>query len=103
MAEYPTLRMDVSVLTEKREDRWAFYVHEFGFTVYGKTEQEGEVAVNDAVCALLNSFRGDDSKLRKFLHAHQVKHRFGVSEDAGNPAFTRMEQREIEVPLAVAV
>lgn len=103
MPDYPTLRMDVSVLTEKREDRWAFYVQEFGFTVYGKTEQEGEAAVNDAVGALLKSFRGDDLRLRKFLDARQVKHSFGTAEDAGNPPLTRMERREIEVPLAVAV
>ncbi len=103
MPEYSTLRMDVSVLTEEREDRWAFYVHEFGFTVYSETEQGGEAAVNDAISALLSSFRGDDSRLRKFLDAHQVKHSFGAVEDAGDPPLTSMVLREIEVPLAVAV
>ncbi len=94
--------MDVSVLTEKREDRWAFYVQEFGFTVYSETEKGGEEAVDDAISALLNSFRGDDEKLRKFLDAHQVKYLFSTVEAASNEGI-RLTRREINVPLAVAV
>ena len=79
MAASTTLTMDVAVTAEERADRWAFYVHEFGFTVYAQTRQEEGEVVREAVAALLGSFDGDGEKLREFLNAHGVKHHFGAS------------------------
>ena len=97
MAANTTLTLDVAVTAEERADRWAFYVHEFGFTVYAQTRQEESEVVREAIAALLNSFDGNDEKLRDFLNAHGVKHHFGASGG------TAPRRREIEVALAAAV
>ena len=79
---------------------------EFGFTVYAETEQGSKTAVDEAITTLLNSFQGDDGKLRKFLDAHGVKHRFGTTEVPDElPRWEGLSvmQREIEVSLAPAV
>ena len=97
MAANTTLTLDVAVTAEERANRWAFYVHEFGFTVYAPTRQEESEVVREAVAALLNSFDGNDERLREFLNAHGVKHHFGASVG------TFPRRREIEVALAAAV
>lgn len=56
MSKKMTLTLAVHVTAEEHEDRWAFYVHEFGFTVYGNSEEEGHERVAEAVTALLKSF-----------------------------------------------
>lgn len=108
MVANTTLTMDVAVTAEERADRWAFYVHEFGFTVYAKTREEGSEVVREAIAALLNSFDDDNEKLRGFLNSHRVKHHFGVaggavprSREIGT-ALAAPERREIEVALAAA-
>lgn len=69
------LTMDVSVVKEEREDRWAFYIQELGFTLYGKTEDECLEVVRKAINTLVSSLRHDRERLLGYLDAHGVMYR----------------------------
>ena len=105
----PNLDMTLTITTEEREDRWAVFVKELAFTVYGVTEQEAQNAVEEAVTVLLNSFDGDAAALQEFLRHRNVAHVLNEDiaiktyEQSAPPKRHLLELRGREVPLAVAI
>ena len=65
--------MNLTVMSQKRTDRWAVRVPAFGFTVYGKTEEEAKQKNRDAVTALLQSFSAQD-EVEAFLQSRGVSY-----------------------------
>jgi hypothetical protein len=97
-----TLELRARGVTEEREDRWAVWSQEFGFMVYGRTQEEADKYFLDAITALLNSFEGD-SELREYLDRKGVQHRF-VRVTSASHAREREHyfERQLEVPLGAA-
>ena len=56
--------MHITVQTEQREDHWACYVPEFGFTVYGESRADANRQVDSALATLLGSFEKDFEAIR---------------------------------------
>ena len=91
----PTVEMNVTVSVKQRPDRWALFVHEFGFYAYGHSLAEANQAVEDGVSALLYSVTQHDD-LPDYLNRKGVKD-WRIIEDT-----TTTEQRSIKVPVGSA-
>ena len=65
------VNMRLVVMTQERPDRWAARLPAFGFTMYGKTEDEAKARTHDAVTALLQSFANQD-EVEAFLKSRGV-------------------------------
>ena len=91
--------MHITVQTEQREDHWACYVPEFGFTVYGESRADANQQVDSALAALLSSFNQDIEAISKFLESRNVNH--SIQNDASSHVQAPViEARRVEVPIA---
>ena len=98
----PKVLMSITLETENRDDHWACFVPELGFTVYGETRIAAEHEVNHALEALLGSFYGDLDAIARYLERYDVAHSIQDDPelDQGNPSIAT-RQVQIEVPIAV--
>ena len=61
--------LNPTIELEQRPDRWAAYVKEFAFFVYGHERNEVIQKVNEGLSALFSSFENVE-QLYKFLHSN---------------------------------
>ena len=97
----PKVLMNITLEAEDRGDHWACFVPELGFTVYGRTHDDAEHEVNQALAALLGSFHGDLNGIARYLTRYNVLysiHHEVEPEPASSGIVTR--QVQIEVPIA---
>ena len=92
--------MHITVQTEQREDRWACYVPEFGFTAYGESRKDANQEVDNALAALVGSFNNDQRAIRRFLESRNVNHCIQRDADVHVQAPV-IESRRVEVPITV--
>ena len=68
------INIDIAYIPEQRDDEWAFYICNFGFRVYAKTEEAGQEVVTGAIHALLEALHNDRPRLIKYLDAREVQY-----------------------------
>ena len=68
------ISMHITVEAEPRYDHWACFVPEFGFTVYGETQDDARQAVNVALQVLMDSFHEDLQAIARFLEKRNVRY-----------------------------
>ena len=98
------VNMRLAVMTQKRSDRWAVRLPAFGFTVYGKTEEEAKDKSRQAVAALLQSFATQEES-ESFLRSRGVEYQIAdrtLSEQAVSHDWFEEPRFAMEVALAGA-
>ena len=68
------ISMHITVEAEPRRDHWACFVPEFGFTVYGETQDGARREVNVALQVLMDSFHEDLEAIERFLEKRNVSY-----------------------------
>lgn len=68
------ISMHITVEAEPRQDHWACFVPEFGFTVYGETQDDARQEVNVALQVLMDSFHEDLEAVERFLEKRNVSY-----------------------------
>lgn len=92
--------MHITVQTEQREDRWACYVPEFGFTVYGESREVAKREVDNALATLVGSFDNDLQAISRFLEGRNVNHSIQRDVDVHSQAPV-IESRRVEVRIGI--